>query len=207
MAKKTIILSQSQLDEIYGGDSTYLDGLALNSDLPQNFANQITVNGSVEQGYADPVTTDDFASEFKHNRRNFSLRNRAYGSTIREMTKKEWEEKIVFYEENERLANRQFGATANSQGKSYGATKETLSRYRRAAKKATTGTPEEKEKAAKTMKKMQNNWAGLKVASNQYETAKKIDKDIRPEMKSSTKISGNGKAHSTKTPENGVFLN
>ena len=54
---------------------------------------------------------------------------------------------------------------------------------------------------------MKKNWNGLGVASNQYETAKKIDKDIRPTIKSAPKNNGNGKAHSPKQPTNGVFLN
>lgn len=207
MAKKTIILSQKQLDEIYGGDSTYLDGLALNPDLPQDFANQITTNGSVEQGYSDPMTTDEFADEFKFNKRNFCLRGRAEGSMVREMSKKDWENSVIFTEENQRLANRTFGASSHSDGKSYEATKKNLSRYRIAAKKMKTGTPEEKMKAANTMKKMQDNWSGLGIASTQYETAKKVDKEIKPGIKSAPKTSGNGKAHSIKTPDNGVFLN
>ena len=57
------------------------------------------------------------------------------------------------------------------------------------------------------MQKMQKNWSGLGVATNQYETAKKIDKEINPGIKSAPKNSGNGKAHSPKKPSDGVFLN
>ena len=55
------------------------------------------------------------------------------------------------------------------------------------------------------MQRMQNNWGGLNVAMNQYETAKKVDKQINPGIKSAPKSAGNGKAHSKKTPENGIF--
>ena len=58
------------------------------------------------------------------------------------------------------------------------------------------------------MQKMQNNWSGLGVATNQYETAKKIDKQTKPAIKSAPKTSGNGKAHSKKEPnDGGVFIN
>ena len=208
MAKKTLILSQKQLDEICGGDSNYLDGLALNPDLPLDFANQVTTNGSVEQGYADPMTTDDFADEFKHNRRNFCLRGRAMGSTVREMTKRDWEIKIVFNEDNQRLLRRNFGATNDSEGKGYYATKKNIERYDDASEKSkNASTPEERQKALETMRTMERNWPGLEVAKNQYETAKKIDKQIRPNIKSAPKESGNGKAHSIKKPVDGVFLN
>jgi hypothetical protein len=120
------------------------------------------------------------------------------------MTKKEWEQEII-NEDNQRLKNREFGATRNSESKGYDATKKNISRFNIAAQKAKSGTPEEKQKALKTMQRMQNNWGGLNVAMNQYETAKKVDKQINPGIKSAPKSAGNGKAHSKKTPDNGIF--
>lgn len=205
MARKRIILTQKQLDEISGDNYTYLDGLALTPDLADNYSNEITTNGNLENGYPDPITTDDLAHDMTNNTRGYwGLRGMGSVSTIREMTKKEWEQEII-NEDNQRLKNREFGATRNSEGKGYDATKKNISRFNIAAQKAKSGTPEEKQKALKTMQRMQNNWGGLNVAINQYETAKKVDKQINPGIKSAPKSAGNGKAHSKKTPDNGIF--
>jgi hypothetical protein len=205
MARKKLILTQRQLDEICGDNSTYLDGLALTPDLSSNYSNEITTNGDIEDAYPEPITTDDLASDMTNNTRGYwGLRGMGSVSTIREMTKKEWEQEII-NEDNQRLKNREFGATRNSEGKGYDATKKNISRFNIAAQKAKSGTPEEKQKALKTMQRMQNNWGGLNVAMNQYETAKKVDKQINPGIKSAPKSAGNGKAHSKKTPDNGIF--
>lgn len=206
MTRKKIILTQRQLDEICGDNSTYLDGLALTPDLSSNYSNEITTNGDIEDAYPEPITTDDLASDMTNNTRGYwGLRGMGSVSTIREMSKAEWQNRNVFTEDNQRLKNRTFGATNDSEGKSYDATKKNISRYNIAAQKAKSGTPEEKQKALKTMQKMQKNWSGLGVASNQYETAKKIDKQIKPVIKSAPKNAGNGKAHTKKTPDNGIF--
>ena len=208
MARKKIILTQRQLDEICGDNSTYLDGLALTPDLSSNYSNEITTNGDIEDAYPEPITTDDLASDMTNNTRGYwGLRGMGSVSTIREVTKKEWEKEFILNEDNQRLKNRVFGATSDSEGKSYDATKKSISRYRIAAQKAKSGSPEDKQKALRTMQKMQNNWAGLGVATNQYETAKAVDKQINPSIKSAPKNAGNGKAHTKKTPNNGIFIN
>lgn len=207
MGKKKIIITQNQLNEICGNNSTYLDGLALTPDLGNIYSTEVTTNGSVDDAYPDPTTTDDYASDSTNNVRGyFGLRGMGSVSTLREMTKCEWE-KMVFNEDNQRLKYRTFGATNDSEGKSYDATKKNISRLNIAQRKLKTGNQEEKQKAAKTIERMKKNWKGIDIASKQYDTAKKIDKEIKPSIKSSPKNSGNGKAHSPKTPENGVFLN
>ena len=208
MARKKIILTQKQLDEICGDNSTYLDGLALTPDLADNYSNEITTNGHMDDAYPEPLTTDDYASELTNNSRGYwGLRGMGSVSTIREVSKKDWEKEMLFKEGNQHLKHRTFGATADSEGKSYAAATTNISRYKSAAKRAKSGSPEEKQKALRTMQKMQNNWSGLAVATNQYETAKAVDKQINPGPKSAPKNSGNGKAHSKKTPDSGVFLN
>lgn len=207
MGTKKIILTQKQLDEICGNNATYLDGMSLTPDLRDNYSNEISVNGSIEGGYPEPQTTDDLASDFTNNNRSFwGLRGMGSISTLREMSKKEWEENFLI-EDNQRLKHRTFGATSDSEGKSYDATKKNLSRLHIAQEKLKSGNREEKQKANKTIQRMKKNWSGIDVAANQYETAKKVDKNIKPAMKSAPKISGNGKAHSPKNPTNGVFLN
>lgn len=207
MGNKKIILTQKQLDEICGDNSTYLDGLASTPDIGNVYSNEITTNGSIDNAYPDPTTTDDYASDTTNNVRGYwGLRGMGSMSTLREMTKGEWE-KMIFNEDNKRLKHRTFGCTNNSDGKSYDATKKNLSRLHIAQRKLQNGSNDEKQKAIKTIKRMKNNWKGIDVADNQYETAKKIDKQIKPSIKSTPKNSGNGKAHSPKKPSDGVFLN
>lgn len=207
MGNKKIILTQKQLDEICGDNSTYLDGLASTPDIGNVYSNEITTNGSIDNAYPDPTTTDDYASDTTNNVRGYwGLRGMGSMSTLREMTKREWE-KMILNEDNKRLKHRIFGCTNNSDGKSYDATKKNLSRLHIAQRKLKNGSNEEKQEAKKTIERMKNNWKGIDVANNQYKTAKKIDKQIRPLIKSAPKNSGNGKAHSPKKPSDGVFLN
>lgn len=209
MKKKTLILSQKQLDEICGGDSSYLDNLSLKPDMGNIYANEITVDGSVEDGYAEPSTTDDLSHTMCNNWRGFT---KLYGMgpvSLKEMTKKEWARQHLNEESehgNARLVNKKFGAQDGEPGKSYDATKMAISRKKQAEKKMLNGaTPEERNKAAKTLSRMRNNWNGIDAAESQYNAAKigdKVMQDSRPEgtkISSAPKQSGNGKAHSPKS--------
>jgi hypothetical protein len=209
---KKIILSQKQLDEICGSNSTYLDGLALTPDIGNIFSTEVTTDGSLDDGYPDPTTTDDFSKTLANNwRGNAKLRGMG-PITVREMAKKDWENVILNEEHehgNQRLKSRVFGATQDSEAKGYGATKKNVSRFNIAQNKLKNGNPVEKAEAAKTVKRMRDNWPGIDVAKNQYETAKTTDKTIQknkigPKIKSAPKNSGNGKGHS---PKNGIITN
>lgn len=209
---KKIILSQKQLDEICGGNSDYLDGLALTPDIGNIFSNEITTDGSLDNGYPNPTTTDDFANTLTNNWRGNAKLKGMGPISIREMNKKEWENNILNEEHehgNQRLKTRVFGGTQDSEAKGYDATKKNVSRFNIAQNKLKNGNPIEKTKAAKTIKRMRDNWSGIDVAKNQYETAKNIDKTIQknkigPKIKSAPKNSGNGKSHS---PKNGIITN
>ena len=84
MKRKKIILTQKQLDEICGDNFTYLDGLALTPDLPDNYSNEITTNGSIDNAYPDPTNTDDLAHDMTNNTRGYwGLRGMGSVSTIR----------------------------------------------------------------------------------------------------------------------------
>lgn len=207
MAKKQVIITQKQLDEICGNNSIYLDGLALTPDLGNIYSNEITTNGNIDGAYPKPTTTDDYANDTTNNTRGYwGLRGMGSVSTLREMSKKEWECHNMILEDNQRLKYRKFGATATSVAKSYDATKKNISRYNIALNKVKTGNQEEKQKALKTIEKMKKNWDGLDVAANQYETAKMVDKQIKP-MRKNKKNNVFTKSNSIKTPDNGVFLN
>lgn len=205
MAKKTIILSQKQLDEICGGDSTYLDGLALSPDLPKDFANQITTNGSVEQGYADSMTTDDFAKETTNNNR-FFIRGRGAVSTIREMKKKDWEEMILKENDREQHGNRRLN-TRRFDNHTYAAAKQNLYRTNKAQKDlklaSSRGDKEGVLRASKTLKRMNRN--GSTESGIHYQQARNAQNLLPKQPIKSSPKDGSGKSNST--PQGGVFLN
>lgn len=211
MAKKTLILTKRQLDEICGGDSSYLDGLGSKPDVPNNFSNEISASGSMDDEYPNPTTTDDMRDTMTNDWRGNAKLAGMGPITVHEMTKKEWNNVYLDEERehgNERLKARQFGAQNGEAGKSYGATKTALSRLNTAQKTIQTGaTPEIKQKAMNTVNRMKNNWNGIDLAANQYNTAKMVDKSMQqnkigPKITSAPKETGNGKGH---TPQNGII--
>ena len=208
MKKKTIILSQKQLDEICGGNSSYLDGIATKPDMGDIFSTEVSCDGDVDDGYADPTTTDDVSRDITNNWRGNAKLHGMGPITVREMTVKEWREKYLGEElehGNERLKNVRFGAKDGSTGKSYDATKMALSRKRKAEEKLNNGsTPEEKMKAAKTLSTMKRNWDGIDNAEAQYNAAKSLDKSVQANKAPGTIRKKN---NSIIPGGNGVFLN
>jgi hypothetical protein len=204
MGKKKIILTQKQLDEVCGDNYAYLEGLALTPDLSDMYSNEITTNGGLEGAYPNPTTTDDYADDFTNNTRGYwGLRGMGSVSTIREMTKKEWEHFI--FETNQRLKNRNFGVKGERE--TYYSTTSNKSRLKKAQEVTKTGSPEEKAKAFKTIRTMQQNNPNLQQNISKLDNAMKVDKMTKPPMKSAPKTSGNGKAHSPKKTNGGVFIN
>jgi hypothetical protein len=186
MSKRTIILTQHQLDEIVGGggNSPYFDG----ESVPNN-ANLISTNGSSDK---TNQTTDNFASSLPR-------------GTYNRMGV------MSMHEENARLAQKKFGAKDGNPGKSYEATKKTVSRMNQAKKTMQTGATQDiKNQAAKTLQNMQNNNnIDLNTLENQYTISKNIDANDRKKkvqngervLKSAPKT-GVGTAHTVKTNNN-----
>lgn len=203
MSKKTLILSQEQLDEICGGDSSYLDGLDGNDDMKNKYSLEISADGGVDNGYADPTTTDDYASDITNDWMRGGANMHGYrAATIREMTKKEWEKEFLS-EDNSMLQNANFGAGNGDKGKSYTNTTTTLSRLKKAEEKAVTGaTPYEKQKAARTVQTMKKNWGNIDAAKAQYNAAKNNTQSIISSRPEGQRKKGNGKANE---PKNGIF--
>ena len=211
MAKKTLILSQEQLTEICGGDFSYLDGLSVKPDMGDVFTTEISSDGAIDGGYANPTTTDDVADDMTNDWRGNAKLHGMGPITVREetMTLSEWKKKYVSEEQehgNARLKNLNFGAKNGEAGKSYGATKTALCRKNAAEKTMQTGaTPEIKAKAAETVARMKSNWNGIDNAETQYKAAKANDKSVvagKPEgMKRASSQNGLPKA------DGGVFLN
>lgn len=214
MSKKKLILSQEQVARICEEDSfVYLDNLASKPDIGDVYAKEVTTDGSLDDGYPEPTTTDDKSHTMTTNWKGHARLNGMAPLVVREMSKKEWSNRFLMKEETEhgnaRLKGRIFGATDNGEGKSYSATKSAICRKKKAENLLNNGNEYEKQKAAKTLQRMRNNWDGLDVADTQYQAAKLNDKTVQdnkigPKIKSAPKQSGNGKAH---TPKGGVFLN
>ena len=204
MANKKIILTQEQISKICEGEEfTYLDDLSSKPDIGNIYSTEVTTDGSIENGYPRPTTTDDRSHLMTNNWRGNAKLAGMGSVVVREMSKKEWEKTHLVDEDNARLINRKFS------GKSYGATKVADCRKRAAEKKMNSNDPNTKAQGIETLRKMHQNWDNLDVATSQYQGAKLSDKlmqqnKIGPKIKSAPKQSGNGKAHS---PKNGVFLN
>ena len=212
MAKKTLILSQAQLDEICGGNASYLDGFAdEGGDLAVDSTNKISAEGSVDFGYPDKMTTDDMGDFLTNNVVGYANTRGMGVSAVKESKKSEWIKKNLSEESehgNARLQIRNFGTTNGDAGKSYSATKQAVYRKNKAEKKLNSTNPIERQKAQATLNKMRTNWSQLDNAEAQYTSAKAADKTIQGAKPEGTKINsapknnGNGKAH---TPKNGII--
>ena len=209
MSKKTIILSQEQLNEICGGDCSYLDGLAMKPDMGDVFTKEVSADGGMDNDYAEPSTTDDISHDMTNNWRGNAKLHGMGPITVREMTKKDWAKEYLGEEQehgNARLKNITFGAKNGQQGKSYGATKTALSRKHAAEKTAMTGaTPEIKQKAANTVARMKSNWNGIDNAETQYNSAKANDKNVMANKPVGMKRASS--ANGLQKQDGGVFLN
>ena len=211
MAKKKLILSQEQIKRICEGeDFVYLSDLASKPDMGDVYSTEITTDGSIEDAYPMPTTTDDRSHTMTNDWRGNAKLAGMGAITVREMSKKDWAKANIVDEESEhgnaRLMNRTFGAGNGQQGKSYGATKMAVSRKNKAEEKLNSTDPQVRQQGANTLKKMHQNNPNLELTASQYEGAKlgdKITQKGKP-ITSAPKQSGNGKAH---TPKNGVFLN
>lgn len=211
---KRLILTQEQLERLCeGNDFLYLDGLTNKPDMGDIYSTEVTTDGSMEDKLPTPTTTDDHSHTMTNDWRGTAKLAGMGPIVVHEMTKAEWEKKILMNEElehgNARLKNRKFGAQNGMPGKSYTATKMAISRKKAAEKKLANGTDAEKAKAAKTLQRMKQNWGGIDAAEQQYNGAKISDCLMQqtmtgPKIASAPKTTGNGQAHS---PKDGVFLN
>lgn len=204
---KKLILTKEQIEYISEGEEfVYLSDLAAKPDMGNIYSTEVSTDGSIDDGYPSPVTSDDKAHTMTNNWRGNSKLAGMGPIVVREMSKKEWTKKFILKEEsehgNERLKHRKFGADGDS--KSYTATKMAISRKKRAEDKLRNGSDEEKIKASNTLKKMHDNWDGLDAADTQYSAAKYSDEVLNKSKDSDNIITNNTISN---TPKNGVFLN
>lgn len=189
MSKKTLILTQSQLDEICGVKCSYLD------DTPQYDSNEIYVS-DVNVTDNNP-TGDDIAHEQPNvNSRATRVINGRANSLM---------------EINSNIQGKMFGAENGDAGHTAQATAMAKSRLKKAKEKlATSQDVSEKQKALQTINRMKENAPNLEAQINQFDAAVKNDKTIRQNkvkngmrvISQHTKTSGNGKGH---TSNNGII--
>lgn len=208
MNKKTIILTEKQLDEIANGCSNYLDALGTTPDMPEDFASETSAQGSAGEGesYAEPEQTDDFRK--MQTRNSWPMGMRTFGKNavnIREMSKKDWEERYILCEENSRLANRVFD------DKSYEAAKKEGQRIRKNVNQMRNGkSSEEKIKAQQTLSRMMKNGGeNFGKSSSLLAKAQNADKIIQANKPEGSKIksapkTGVGTSHDKKF-QNGII--
>lgn len=109
MAKKTLIITQKQLDEIVGGNSAYLDNA--DNDFKEDAANKIYTGEKTDTEDSNPVTTDKFAKQLRRNYGYFGMgRNaKACYPAVVTCSKSEWYNKNIVNEDNSALQNTNFG--------------------------------------------------------------------------------------------------
>ena len=221
MAKKTIILTQKQLDEIVGGNMAYFDD---GSEYTEDATNQVYTDNPK---FKKTKTTGDKVAKSRRRDSSFYGLNRNIQTKQPVMiacSKSDWEKKNL-NEENQDLVNRTFhfgqseknkmsgisnsaGANAAENGMSYTNATTIKSRMNKLQQQAQKGD-------AQAQQKYQN--MGGKVLQDTVEkkldnatTISKRDKENRSNMgfnnvyqkPGGTKVSGNGKAH---TPKNAVI--
>lgn len=182
MGKKTIILTQSQLNEICGGNCSYFD------NEPQYTPNEI-YSSDVNLNNNN-ITGDDVAMDQPNTNRRATRVVNGRTSGLMEV--------------NSNIQTMRFGAENGDTGHTAEATRKTKERYQNAINTAmTAATPEQKTKARNTIKKMQKNSPNIQQQINQYNAAIQNDKNIRKSkvangervIKQHSKESGNGQGH------------
>ena len=201
MGKKTIILTERQLEEIATGvNMAYLDGIGSTPDMGDVFSTEVSPQGSSGgETYADPETTDDFAvmqsKDWPRDSRSFGKDGNA-PANIREMSKKDWENKYVFNEQNSRLEN------LNFYGNTYAGAKQQRYRVKKATEMAQSDNQIEAQKGRKSLQTMINNrgedFGKQERLLSNAEQADQTIQSNRPEgtkIKSAPKVTGNEKSH------------
>ena len=222
MSKKTLILTQKQLDEIVGGNSAYLDNV--DSDFVQDGANKVYTGEKTDSEDTKPVTSDKFAKQINRNYGYYG-----YGRTVKSdaplmmtCSKAEWKKRNLVKEDNQDLVGTNFGigqsvkdnmvaagdsAGANAVEKgnvSYGNAKVIKHRMEKLQKQAQKGDVGAQQKYQNMGGKLLQD-----TVTNKLDTATSLDKrdkENRSNMgfqnvyqkSGGTKISGNGKANSPK---------
>ena len=205
--KKTIILTQEQINEISGFALNYLDGT-----MPDIYGNEISAEGCGVEGEIpdEKLDTDTSAAE-KTTEFLRGMMPRGRDVCLYEMSKKDWEKKKVYNEAKHMHGNKRIKKIFGDSNNQYKETElnQQLYRYREALKDYRSSDPQKKAKGIKSLQRMYKNRLkdGKTTALKQYDSAKRADKIIqgsKPEgtkIKSSPKQYGNGKSNT----KNGII--
>lgn len=184
MSKRTIIITDRQLEEVLGGDATYLD--AADTDTREYSGhNEITTGGPD----AEPQTADNFSKEMGKNT-NWWISNARHGiaaGTVLICSKENFS-KMTLDELNQGLQNLNITSVVSSDGtpveKIEGDEAKLAMRKTRAKQR---GDKEEYDALNRTLKNRRD------IANRQ----KRMRKEIlgEPMVKPHERITGNGQAH------------
>jgi hypothetical protein len=227
MSKK-LILSQKQLDEICGGNSSYLDNEF--DDFKHIGNNEITADGFVDGDFGDIMLNKDWAMQDRgRGYTGLGTRGRervsylAYENTdndkpviYEDFKKKDWNKRYLNEEfKDPMLVNATF-ATGNSdengniKNRSIGSIKTEKLRYRAAQALAKSNDPEKRKRGEQTLKTMEKNDPNLKFEIDKYDNLRRVAKGIRKTDKEvfgkniinrNGTSNGDGKAHTPKDDE------
>ena len=185
MAKKTLILSQKQLDEIVGGDTSYLDNEG--EDFAENGNNEVFTGDKLDGRDAEPYTTDQHAQErsldygpWIPGGRGGTKSAMVYTNGLIACSKKDWIKKNL-NEENQNLANNTYGDNKNRVRNGNAATLKC--RYGAAKAKAQSSDPTIRQQGISTMKTMEKNNPNLSQIESQYNAAMNNDANLKQAAK------------------------
>ena len=209
MSKK-LILSQKQLDEIVGGDMSYLDNE--HDDFVEDANNNVYSNGKLTNKDGEPLTTDKYAKERVIDYGAYApggiggTKGAIVSPRMVACSKNTWNKKNLS-EDNQNLVNNTYGDDKNRVSNTNASTLKW--RYGAAKAKAQSSDPTVRQQGISTMKTMEKNNPNLSQIESQYNSAMANDANLKQAAKNrgeqnvyqkegGTKISGNGKAHTPK---------
>ena len=185
MAKKTLILSQKQLDEIVGGNSAYLDNLG--NDFAENANNEIYSGDKLDGKDAEPYTTDQHAHErsldygpWIPGGRGGTKSAMVYTNGMIACSKKDFERSVI-NETNSSLINNTYGDDKNRVTNTNASTLKW--RYGADKKKAQSSDPTIRQQGISTMKTMEKNNPNLAQIESQYNAAMNNDANLKQSAK------------------------
>lgn len=200
MSKKTIILTQKQLNEIMGGNSTYLDNA--DNNFREYLDNEISVTSKLDNSDGKPVTTDNISKNLSHSNDSFGFTKQVVPGNYTTESKLSWSNKHKINEDNQDLVNRQYniGTADVPEYVSY------------------TNLTTKKNELESERKRLGNNFPHemqekLDRINRVYSNAKSNSQNIRNSkkqrgervIKQHTKQAFNGKAHTKKNTTNGII--
>lgn len=215
MAKRTITVTKSQINEILGGNSSWLDGEG--TDKREDGVNSVYTGDKTELGDAKPLTTDKYAKQRSIDYGPWLPGGRGgvkgamvYTNGIISCSKENWM-KANLSEENQNLIHNTYGDNECRVSNNNASTMK--SEYKKAQEKSRSNDPQTRNAGLRTMREMEKNHPNIQQIINQYDTAVANDQNIKKTEKASgkenvyqkaggRKMTGNGKAHS---PKGGVL--